>query len=73
VSLKAGNGRIELENYIQTTDLSFLAHESTANNGAMSPTTACTDTLAEFMRGSLLIVGNTLVVNPEELEAVEVE
>lgn len=41
----------------------YMLHETTAIDDAFSPTTARIDTLAEFMRGVILVDERSLLVN----------
>lgn len=64
--LKVGNGRSKLERWIQTTDVSYMALESTAINGTVSQTTACLDTLAEYMREVVTVELNSFSPLPAD-------
>lgn len=57
-----------MENWMQTTDVSFIHRESSAADTPMSPTTARIDTLAEHMRSSIIFDQRTFVVPFEELD-----
>lgn len=57
-----------MENWMQTTDVSFIERESSAAETAFATTTARTDTLAEHMRSAYIFNQRTFVVPVEEID-----
>lgn len=59
-----------MKNWTQSTDVSFIRHESSASETSYSPTTARIDTLAEQIRGAIMLDQRAFVV---PIEAIDFE
>jgi hypothetical protein len=62
-----------MDQYFHSTDRSFVEQESSAAHGVTTPTTAKTDTLAEYMRGALIVDTNRLTVDIEDIDFSRIE
>lgn len=59
-----------MEDWNAMRDVRYMLHETTAINGASSPTTARIDTLAEFIRGVILVDERSILLD-QESEQIE--
>lgn len=62
-----------MQRYHQTTNVDFERTESSVSEGVFTPTTARTDTFAEYCRGALVVDTLRLTVPIEEIDFSTIE